>query len=51
MYRTPIWKDSDKETQVYMELVQKIMGGSNDTEREKNIKQIKRNVGKNTIIL
>jgi hypothetical protein len=47
----PNWKDSDKETQVYMELVQKIMGGSNDTDREKNIKQIKRNVGKNTIIL
>ena len=46
----PNWKDSDKETQTYMELVQKITGGSSDDERKRKIKQIKKNIGKNTII-
>lgn len=43
----PNWKDSEKETQLYMEFIQKIMGGANNEEKEKNIKQIKKNIGKN----
>jgi hypothetical protein len=46
----PNWETSEQETQIYMELIQKIMGGSNDEERKKNIKQIKKNIGKNIIL-
>tara|TARA_Y100000768_G_scaffold173123_1_gene129587 strand:- start:1281 stop:2153 length:873 start_codon:yes stop_codon:yes gene_type:complete len=43
----PNWKDSEIETKIYMELVQKIMGGSSDEEREKNLKLIQKKIGKN----
>ena len=46
----PNWKDSDVETKIYMELVQKIMGGSSDEEREKNFKLIQKKIGKNVSI-
>ena len=46
----PNWKDSDVETKIYMELVQKIMGGSSDQEREKNFKLIQKKIGKNVSI-
>ena len=43
----PKWKDSESETKIYIELVQKITGGSSDKERIKNCKQIQRKIGKN----
>jgi hypothetical protein len=44
----PNWMDTEKDIQTYMELIQKIMGGSNDEDREKNVKLIKKKVSKNT---
>ncbi len=46
----PNWENSDTETQLYMELVQKIMGGANPEERERNRSQIKKCIGKNIIL-
>lgn len=43
----PNWRDSDTETKTYMELVQKIMGGSSDEERMKNHRLIQKKIGKN----
>ena len=42
----PKWQQSEKLTQTYMELVQKIMGGTNNSELEKNHKSIKKKISK-----
>ena len=43
----PNWKSSDNETKTYIELVQKITGGSSEEERIKNCRLIQRKIGKN----
>ena len=42
----PNWQASETETKTYVELVQKIMGGTDDAERIKNHKLIQRKIGK-----
>ena len=42
----PSWQSSEMETKTYVELVQKIMGSSDDAERIKNHKLIQRKIGK-----
>ena len=42
----PNWQQSEELTKVYIELVQKIMGGTNTNEIEKNQKIIKRKISK-----
>ena len=46
----PNWNNSENETKIYMELVQKIMGGSSDEEINKNYKLIQKKIGKNVSI-
>jgi|TARA_Y100000389_G_C17463920_1_gene523913 hypothetical protein len=43
----PEWRDSEAETKTYIELVQKITGGSSDEEKVKNCRLIQRKIGKN----
>ena len=42
----PKWRDSESETKTYIELVQKITGGSSEEERIKNCRQIQRKIGR-----
>ena len=43
----PNWKSSEKETKIYIELVQNITGGSSEEEIVKNCRLIQRKIGKN----
>ena len=42
----PNWQNSEKLTEIYMELIQKIMGSSNTVEQEKNKVSIKKRISK-----
>ena len=46
----PEWNKSDKETEMYLRMIQQVMGGQNDEEIQKNKNDIKKELG-NTIDL
>ena len=46
----PKWNESDNETEMYWRMIQQVMGGKDDTEREKNKEQIIRNISGSTNI-
>ena len=46
----PNWMKSEKETQIYMEIVKQCMGGSNPVQAQKNKEEIKRAIGKEVSI-
>lgn len=46
----PNWMKSEKETQIYMEIVKQCMGGSNQIQAQKNKEEIKRAIGKEVSI-
>ena len=46
----PSWKNSDIEVEEYTEFVKNIMGGTNDNEREKNDRLIKKKISQNVCI-
>jgi len=45
--KNPNWQESEKLTEIYMELIQKIMGSSDVKEQEKDKISIKKRIGKN----
>ena len=42
----PSWKQSESQTKIYMELVQKTLGGYSDEEHNRSCKLISKNIGK-----
>ena len=43
----PEWNKSDKETEMYLMMIQQVMGGQNDIEIQKNKDDIKKELGNN----
>jgi hypothetical protein len=41
----PYWNKSDKETEMYLKMIQQVMGGKNDVEIQKNKNDIKKELG------
>ena len=41
----PDWNKSDKETEMYLKMIQQVMGGKNDVEIQKNKNDIKKELG------
>lgn len=46
----PKWNESDRETEMYLKMIQHVMGGNDESEREKNREQIIRNISGTTNI-
>jgi len=41
----PNWSETDNETQLYMNMIKEVVGGMNDEDKEKNLADIKRELG------